>query len=339
MAQEELLANAFPDKYYSVNQYGNPDNECAHHDSTGNEIFQQTNGAVTHFVMAASTGGTIMGVGRCLKLLPKSECPRVPDLPLRCDVAPMNYTCEADGECGTDGGANNCGGFDLYVVTYIAPGDPLRVGPRSPWTSPHVVALSGPGAPVGLTSDHVTAHGLTLHWEPPADESAVPALARRGVWHAHGGGRLLGYRIYARAAHEPLSAMRLVGSTTELSHTLRLPSQTLWRFRVAAESHVRRGLNSTELIVATGALRATLWTRCGYKTSTYHADSYEGCYREQRAPEAVAGRRKAQQKAHKAALLVVPRMPVPPEVAEILHRCLLPAQVLPCGRPRCAFCV
>ena len=227
--------------------------------------------------------------GRCLKLLPKSECPRVPDLPLRCDVAPMNYTCEADGECGTDGGANNCGGFDLYVVTYIAPGDPLRVGPRSPWTSPHVVALSGPGAPVGLTSDHVTAHGLTLHWEPPADESAVPALARRGVWHAHGGGRLLGYRIYARAAHEPLSAMRLVGSTTELSHTLRLPSQTLWRFRVAAESHVRRGLNSTELIVATGALRATLWTRCGYKTATYHADSYEGCYREQRAPEAAAG--------------------------------------------------
>ena len=52
-------------------------------------------------------------------------------------------------------------------------------------------------------------------------------------------------------------------------------------------SHVRRGLNSTELIVATGALRATLWTRCGYKTATYHADSR--CYREQRAPEAAAG--------------------------------------------------
>lgn len=67
MAQEELLANAFPDEYYSVNQYGNNDNTEAHYSSTGHEIFEQTSGAITHFVMSASTGGTIMGVGKHLK--------------------------------------------------------------------------------------------------------------------------------------------------------------------------------------------------------------------------------------------------------------------------------
>lgn len=67
MKQEDLLVAAFPDKYYSVNQYNNLDNEAAHYGSTGAEIAAQTNNTVTHFVMAASTGGTIMGVGRYLK--------------------------------------------------------------------------------------------------------------------------------------------------------------------------------------------------------------------------------------------------------------------------------
>ena len=39
----------------------------AHSSNTGVEILAQTNHCVTHFVMAASTGGTIMGVGKCLK--------------------------------------------------------------------------------------------------------------------------------------------------------------------------------------------------------------------------------------------------------------------------------
>lgn len=67
MKQEDLLAAAFPDKYYSVNQYGNMDNMDAHCDSTGAEIWAQTGGSVTHFVMSGSTGGTIQGVGKCLK--------------------------------------------------------------------------------------------------------------------------------------------------------------------------------------------------------------------------------------------------------------------------------
>lgn len=67
MRQEQLLANAFPEKYYRVNQYGNPHNTRAHCESTGPEIFEQTDGRITHFVTCASTGGTIMGVGTYLK--------------------------------------------------------------------------------------------------------------------------------------------------------------------------------------------------------------------------------------------------------------------------------
>ena len=67
MLQEDLLFAAHPGKYYSVNQYNNVDNRDAHYGSTGMEVWEQTQGAVTHFCMAASTGGTIQGVGAYLK--------------------------------------------------------------------------------------------------------------------------------------------------------------------------------------------------------------------------------------------------------------------------------
>jgi cysteine synthase len=67
MAQENALVAAYPSKYYSVNQYDNLDNMEAHYETTGKEIWEQTKGKVTHFVMAGSTGGTIMGVGKYLK--------------------------------------------------------------------------------------------------------------------------------------------------------------------------------------------------------------------------------------------------------------------------------
>jgi len=67
MKQEILLAKAFPDKYFSINQYDNIHNTRAHYEHTGPEIFDQLNGNITHFVMCASTGGTIMGIGNYLK--------------------------------------------------------------------------------------------------------------------------------------------------------------------------------------------------------------------------------------------------------------------------------
>lgn len=63
----EVICEHFPDEYFSVNQYENLDNMMAHYETTAQEIWDQSEGKVTHFVMAASTGGTIMGVGTYLK--------------------------------------------------------------------------------------------------------------------------------------------------------------------------------------------------------------------------------------------------------------------------------
>ncbi|HKY60827.1 MAG TPA: cysteine synthase family protein, partial [Gemmatimonadota bacterium] len=61
------LAEAFPDRFWYANQYDNPDNWRAHHDTTGPEIWRQTEGTVTHFVAGVGTGGTLTGVGRYLR--------------------------------------------------------------------------------------------------------------------------------------------------------------------------------------------------------------------------------------------------------------------------------
>ncbi len=55
------------DAFLMLNQFGNPDNPRAHYESTGPEIWRDTAGAVTHFVSAMGTTGTIMGTSRYLK--------------------------------------------------------------------------------------------------------------------------------------------------------------------------------------------------------------------------------------------------------------------------------
>ncbi|GAA1015352.1 cystathionine beta-synthase [Acrocarpospora pleiomorpha] len=70
-----------PDSYYSVSdrlardvpnawkpdQYSNPENPASHYHSTGPELWEQTDGRITHFVAGIGTGGTISGTGRFLK--------------------------------------------------------------------------------------------------------------------------------------------------------------------------------------------------------------------------------------------------------------------------------
>lgn len=62
----EILA-ADPDRYFKPDQYFNEANPRAHFETTGPEIWEQTRGAVTHFVAGIGTGGTVMGTGRYLK--------------------------------------------------------------------------------------------------------------------------------------------------------------------------------------------------------------------------------------------------------------------------------
>jgi S-sulfo-L-cysteine synthase (O-acetyl-L-serine-dependent) len=73
MARE--LAAKHPDLYYYADQYSNDANWQAHYHGTANEIWQQTEGRITHFVSMLGTSGTFVGTTRRLKELnPRIRC-------------------------------------------------------------------------------------------------------------------------------------------------------------------------------------------------------------------------------------------------------------------------
>jgi cysteine synthase B len=69
------LAAEEPEKYFYANQYGNDANWRAHYHGTANEIWEQTEGQLTHFVAGLGTSGTFVGTTRRLKELnPAIQC-------------------------------------------------------------------------------------------------------------------------------------------------------------------------------------------------------------------------------------------------------------------------
>ncbi len=60
------LAEETPNSFY-VNQYDNLANRLAHYETTGPEIWEQTEGKITHLVVGVGTGGTVSGIGKYLK--------------------------------------------------------------------------------------------------------------------------------------------------------------------------------------------------------------------------------------------------------------------------------
>lgn len=56
-----------PDKYFMPNQFVNPNNPLAHYETTGPEIYEQTDGQISVFVTGMGTTGTLMGISRYLK--------------------------------------------------------------------------------------------------------------------------------------------------------------------------------------------------------------------------------------------------------------------------------
>ena len=67
IALAKAISKPRPDIYYMPNQYENDANFLSHYEATGPEIWEQTEGSVTHFVTGCGTGGTITGTGTFLK--------------------------------------------------------------------------------------------------------------------------------------------------------------------------------------------------------------------------------------------------------------------------------
>ncbi len=61
------IASQNPDKYFMPDQFANQANVLAHYETTAEEIWRDTSGAITHFVAGIGTGGTLMGVSKRLR--------------------------------------------------------------------------------------------------------------------------------------------------------------------------------------------------------------------------------------------------------------------------------
>ena len=115
VAKAKELAEKLPDSFIP-NQFANPANALAHYETTGPEIYNDTDGAVDIFVAGVGTGGTVSGVGRFLK----EKNPSVKIVAVEPEDSPL-LSCGKAGEHGIQGiGANFIPELlDLNVVDEI----------------------------------------------------------------------------------------------------------------------------------------------------------------------------------------------------------------------------
>lgn len=136
-----------PDRYFYANQYNNPANWQAHFETTGPEIWQQTDGAVTHFVAGLGTTGTFVGTGRYLKS-------QKPDIQL--------VALQPEDELAVIEGLK-------HLETAITPGiyDPsvldrdLRIGAENAWETTRALAREA-GLFVGISGGAAVAGAVTV---------------------------------------------------------------------------------------------------------------------------------------------------------------------------------
>ncbi len=67
IVEARALHAAEPERYFYADQYNNPANWQAHYETTGPEVWNETQGTITHFVAGLGTSGTMMGAGRYLR--------------------------------------------------------------------------------------------------------------------------------------------------------------------------------------------------------------------------------------------------------------------------------
>src|SRR6266446_2675447 len=132
-AVRELFARE-PEKYFYADQYSNPANWQAHYHGTASEIWQQTEGRITHFLSMMGTSGTFMGTARRLKeLSPAIRCISLqPDSPfhgiegakhMASAIVPKIYDGSlADEDTGISAAAAVAG--CLQVARKLKPGEP-----------------------------------------------------------------------------------------------------------------------------------------------------------------------------------------------------------------------
>jgi cystathionine beta-synthase len=167
------LVDEVPNAWSSA-QYDNPANPAAHYSGTGPEIWEQTEGTITHFVANIGTGGTISGTGRYLKEVSDGRVQVIGADPIGSvysgEVAP--YYVEGAGRAMPDGEWPST--YDQDVVDRI-----IRVDDPSSFRSARALARHD-GLLVGISSGTVAAATTELARELDAADTVVSLLIDSG---------------------------------------------------------------------------------------------------------------------------------------------------------------